>query len=148
MWANKGIYVSYGRHCVTNPVGHTHMLYNGCTRTGFTGLCSLCGCSLISFVAYATCRCTTKGHPGSLSCKQGQYIHGDLSKVPFAGCLHVTVVPMLLWTKHQAGRRLHETISTNGQCLQNAVLLKSYLELPSSRYWVDFKILVWNYWYW
>ena len=46
--------------------------------------------SLISFVAFATCRCATKGHPGSQSCKQGQYIHGNVSKVPFAGCLLVT----------------------------------------------------------
>jgi hypothetical protein len=46
---DKGIYVSHGRFCVTNPVGHTHMLCYGCTRTGFTGLCSLCGCSIESY---------------------------------------------------------------------------------------------------
>jgi hypothetical protein len=46
--------------------------------------------SLISFVACATCSCTTKGHSGSFSCKQGQCIHGNFSKVPCHGCLLVT----------------------------------------------------------
>jgi len=36
--------------------------------------------SLVSFVACATCRCTTKGHPESLFCKQGQCIHGNCQK--------------------------------------------------------------------
>jgi hypothetical protein len=51
--------------------------------------------SLISFVACVTCMGTTKGHPGFLPCKRGRCIHGNLSKVPFDGCLLVTVVTML-----------------------------------------------------
>jgi hypothetical protein len=71
--ANRGIYVSYGRYCVTNPVGHTHMLCCGFLRTKFIGLCFMCGCSVESylFVACATCSCTTKGHPRPLACQQG-----------------------------------------------------------------------------
>ena len=34
--------------------------------------------SLSSFVACATGSSTTKGHPGSLSCKHGQFIHRNL----------------------------------------------------------------------
>ena len=73
------------------------MLCCGCTWTEFMGLCSLCGCSVESYFLEAclTCSCTTKGHPGSLSFKQGQYIHGNLTKVPFDECLLVTVVTML-----------------------------------------------------
>ena len=48
--------------------------------------------SLNFFVACATCSCTTKGHPESLSCKQGRCIHGNLLQVPCDRCLLVTVV--------------------------------------------------------
>ena len=49
-WANRGIYVSYGRYCVPNPVGHTHMLCCGFLRTKFIGLCFLCVGALLSLI--------------------------------------------------------------------------------------------------
>ena len=47
--ANKGIYVSYGRYCVTNPVGHTHMLCCGFLRTSLL-VFVLCVGALLSLI--------------------------------------------------------------------------------------------------
>ena len=62
---------------------HTHMLCCGYTRTKFMDHCSLFVCSVESYFCccgFCTSSCTTKGHQGSVSSKQGLCIHVDCDK--------------------------------------------------------------------
>jgi len=90
--------------------------------------------SLISFVAWMTCSCSTKGHPGPLYCKQGQCKYGNLSKVPFDGCLLVTVVTML---KSSSGDTQHSVESLSFLWpqihLYNAMFVLFFIQISAWR---------------
>jgi hypothetical protein len=137
--ANKGIYDSYRRCCMTNPVGYTHCYAVVAQGPGSWALVN-CVCALVESYFFC-CLCNKKlqyeRSSRVLSCKQGWCIHENLPKVPGDWCLLVTLVMILKSSPGDTQHFVESLIFLWPQIyLYNAMSVLFFIQMSAWRKWV------------